>query len=150
MGVEEVGVVEHLAAAREASSSAAVRPVSTDPLAAAAGCTHELHDDEGTSLPRLGYQLEGRIVVDRFVWHPYSAIESQKTGGGGAPGEAAQRAQATADLRGMSVGAATRVRGGLSLPASRRSSRAFAAICGKGTRTVVNGTGSRLTTGMSL
>ena len=62
----------------------------------------------------------------------------------------AQGVQATVDLRGMSVGAAMRVRGGLSLLASRRSSRAFAAICGKGTRTVVSGTGSRLTTGMSL
>ena len=66
------------------------------------------------------------------------------------PHLSAQGAQVTVDLRGMSVGAATRVRGGLSLSASRRSSRALAAICGNGTRTVVSGTGSRLTTGMSL
>jgi Metallo-beta-lactamase superfamily len=66
------------------------------------------------------------------------------------PDSTRQRAGATVDLRGMRVGAATKVRAGAPLPASRSSSRAFAAICGKGTRTVVSGTGSRLTTGMSL
>lgn len=54
------------------------------------------------------------------------------------------------DLRGMSVGAATTLRGSSPLAASRSRSSAVAAICWNGTRTVVKGTGSRLTTGMSL
>ena len=63
-------VVEDLAAAREARAGAAVSPVSTDPLAATAVRTHELHGGKGTSLPRSSYQLERRLGVDRFVGQP--------------------------------------------------------------------------------
>ena len=57
---------------------------------------------------------------------------------------------ALVDRRGMRVGAATTVRGLAPAVASFSSSSAPAAICPNGTRTVVIGTGSRLTTGMSL
>ena len=77
-------------------------------------------------------------------------LTSSRVRASGSDERKGQGAQTAVDLRGMSVGAAMSVRGGLSLPASRRSSRAFAAICGKGTRTVVSGTGNRLTMGMSL
>ena len=43
MSVEEISIVEDFAATGQPSSSAAVSPVSTDPLATAAGHTHELH-----------------------------------------------------------------------------------------------------------
>jgi putative AbiEi antitoxin of type IV toxin-antitoxin system len=54
------------------------------------------------------------------------------------------------ERRGMRVGALVRVRGGASALASLSRSRAPVAIWRKGTRTVVSGTGSLLTTGMSL
>ena len=57
---------------------------------------------------------------------------------------------ALVDRRGMRVGAATTVRGLAPAVASFSSSSAPAAICPNGTRTVVSGIGSRLTTGMSL
>jgi hypothetical protein len=70
VSVEEIGVVEDLATPREARSRAAVSPVGADPLTTAAGHMHELHGGKGTSPPRLSYQLEGRIVVNEFVWQP--------------------------------------------------------------------------------
>ena len=54
------------------------------------------------------------------------------------------------DRRGMRVGVATSVQGARVASWLSNSSRAPVAICRNGTRTVVRGTGSLLTTGMSL